>query len=113
MVEKVLQRRPKEIDDQDVVETLLAKVVDIRNAGCSRCQLDGFGWVRGARGLTASDKDLVGTVLISQLRSITLSGFLGLWSAECISANGVGRHYKFYGNLLIVQKVGTLKDDTE
>jgi hypothetical protein len=55
MVEEILQRGPKKINDQDVVETLLAKVVDIRNAGCSRNQLDGFGWVRGAWGLTASD----------------------------------------------------------
>ena len=33
MVEKVLQAGPQQVNDQDVVETLLAEVVDIRDAG--------------------------------------------------------------------------------
>lgn len=34
MVEKVLQAGAEEVNDQDVVQTLLAKVVDIGNTGC-------------------------------------------------------------------------------
>lgn len=34
MVEEVLEGRAEEVDDQDVVETFLAKVVDIGNASC-------------------------------------------------------------------------------
>ena len=33
MVEEVLQAGPQQVNDQDVVKTLLAEVVDIRNAG--------------------------------------------------------------------------------
>jgi len=31
MIEKVLERRAKEVDNQDIVETFLAKVINIRN----------------------------------------------------------------------------------
>jgi hypothetical protein len=33
VVEKILQRGAEQVDDQDVVEAFLAKVVDIWNAG--------------------------------------------------------------------------------
>ena len=36
VVEKVLQGWSEKVDNQDVVETLLAKVVDIWNASCVR-----------------------------------------------------------------------------
>ena len=36
MVEQVLQTGTEEVDDQDVVEALLAKVIDIRDPGCTR-----------------------------------------------------------------------------
>lgn len=34
MIEEVFQTRAEEIDNEDVMETFLAKVVYIRNAGC-------------------------------------------------------------------------------
>jgi hypothetical protein len=34
VVEKVLQAGAEEVDDQDVVQALLAKVIDIRDPGC-------------------------------------------------------------------------------
>ena len=36
VVEQVLQTGTEEVDDQDVVEALLAKVIDIRDPGCTR-----------------------------------------------------------------------------
>lgn len=36
VVEEILERRTQEIDDEDVVKTLLAKVVHIGNAGYPR-----------------------------------------------------------------------------
>ncbi len=40
VVKKILQRRAEQVDDQDVVQAFLAKVIDIGNAGC-RAWLDG------------------------------------------------------------------------
>ena len=34
MVEEVLKTGSKEVDDEDIVETLLSKVVDIRDTSC-------------------------------------------------------------------------------
>jgi hypothetical protein len=34
VVEQVLQAGAEQVDDQDVVQALLAKVIDIRNPGC-------------------------------------------------------------------------------
>lgn len=34
VIEKILQAGSEEVDDQDVMQTLLAKVVDIRDSGC-------------------------------------------------------------------------------
>ena len=34
MVEQILQTGAQQVDDQDVVQALLAKVVDIRDPGC-------------------------------------------------------------------------------
>jgi hypothetical protein len=36
VVEQVLQAGPEQVDDQDVVEAFLAKVIDIRDPGCTR-----------------------------------------------------------------------------
>ena len=33
-VEKVFETRSQKVDDENVVQSLLAKVVDLRNAGC-------------------------------------------------------------------------------
>ncbi len=40
-VEEILKRWTKEVDDQDIVKTLLAEVVDIWNASCD--VLDVYG----------------------------------------------------------------------
>ena len=66
--------------------------------------------------LTASDQDLVRPVLITQLGSITLARFL-FWSVlgspfhrEYEQAAST---YEFDGDLLVVQKVGALENDTK
>lgn len=56
-VKEVLERWAKEVDDKDVVQSLLAKVVDLRNTW-TPCQ------------------DLVCAVLISQLWCVTFARFL-------------------------------------
>ena len=45
MVEQILQTGAQQVDDQDVVQALLAKVVDIRDPGCD--VLVKFGYIRG------------------------------------------------------------------
>ncbi len=62
------------------MEALLAEVVDIRNPSCAEAKLAPRVMTRAGRGegleLTAADENLVGAVFVSQLRSITLPGFL-------------------------------------
>lgn len=78
MVEEVLQTRAEEINHKDVVQTLLAEVVDVGDTGC-KWEL---AWTKGGQDphiletLTTSDQDLVRPVLIAQLGSITLARFL-------------------------------------
>lgn len=36
VVKEILQARTEQVDHQDVVQTLLAKVIDVRNASCGR-----------------------------------------------------------------------------
>lgn len=76
VVEKVLERRSEQVDDKDVVQTLLSEVVDIGNAG-------------------ATNENLIRAVLIPKLWCITLPRF------------------KFDGHLLVVQQIGSLKDDSK
>ena len=45
VVEQILQTGAQQVDDQDVVQALLAKVVDIRDPGCD--VLVKFGYIRG------------------------------------------------------------------
>ena len=74
VIEEVFERRPEEVNDENVVKTLLAKVVDIGNTGC-----DGVRWVvRDGKPylLTIAYENLVGAVLVSQLGSVALSRFL-------------------------------------
>lgn len=74
MIEEVFKGRAKEIDHEDVVQAFLAKVVDIRDASCV---LSVITCTTAADIiLTASDQDLVCSILITQLGSITLAGFL-------------------------------------
>jgi hypothetical protein len=123
MVEQILETGAQQVDDQDIVEALLAEIVDIGNAGCETSvrsfqacyvremveQKNGSGLGRaygltaplrrvGKRtkvGLTAADEDLVCAVLVPQLGRIALPGL------------------ELDGDLLLVQQVGALEDDTE
>jgi hypothetical protein len=52
MVEQVLQAGAEQVDDQDVVQALLAKVIDIRNPGC-----DMLAWARSIEQVYASVSD--------------------------------------------------------
>jgi uncharacterized protein YjfI (DUF2170 family) len=56
VIEKIFQRWSEEVDHQYVVQTFLAKVIHIGNAG-------------------ASNQNLVRSVLIAKLRSVALSRF--------------------------------------
>jgi hypothetical protein len=63
VVKQIFERWAEKVDNQDVVETLLAEVVDIGNAGCT--MLVGRTVPRESRMLTAADEDLVCSILIS------------------------------------------------
>lgn len=61
VVEQVLQARAKEVNDENVMEAFLAKVVNIGNTGCV--------WLGAERScevewLTAADQYLVRSILI-------------------------------------------------
>lgn len=63
--------------------------------------------------LTASNENLVRPVLIAELGCITFPGFL-ISGQPGGSPRQRGRNsYKFDGDLLVVQEVGALKDDTK
>ena len=75
MIKEILKGWSEQVDNQDVVETFLAKVVDIWNARCeiiSKMLLS----ICAVRLLTASDEDLVGTVLVAQLWCVRLAWLL-------------------------------------
>ena len=77
VVEEVFQRRPEQVDDEDIVEAFLAEVIYIRDASCMHMSVSMAACEEGRDGqLTAADQDLVGAVLVSQLRGIALPGFL-------------------------------------
>jgi hypothetical protein len=75
VIEQVLERWSEQINNQDVVEPFLTKVIDIGNAGCCLEVSQEYSQTsRSAYSLTASDQDLVCAVFIAQLWCITLSG---------------------------------------
>lgn len=53
VVEQVLQTGAEEVDDQDVVQTLLAEVVDIRDPGCNMLVEFACAFVGQAAGVQA------------------------------------------------------------
>lgn len=124
VVEEVLERGAEEVDDEDVVKTLLAKVVDIGDTGWRRIRgIAGRGW-RGERGgLTIAYEDLVGAVFVSQLGSVALARFLRDGLARRVGARrnesirrGIvqnGETDKLDGNLLVVEQVGAFENDTK
>ena len=57
MVEQVLQAGAEKVDDQDVVEAFLAKVIDIRNPGWMRSVMLLERGVRGGGCVRVSDVD--------------------------------------------------------
>jgi hypothetical protein len=75
MVEEIFERGAKKIDDKNVVEAFLAKIVDIRDASyMALVRVSGSCFMVGR--LTATNKNFVRSVLISQLWCITFPGFL-------------------------------------
>ncbi len=123
VVEEVFERRSEEVNNENVVETLLAEVVDIGNTGC-----DGISGIVGGKRLyengqlTVSYENLVGAVLVPQLGSVTLSRFLSWALARrgraatrngIRGASGLRETDEFDGDLLVVEQVGAFKDDTE
>jgi hypothetical protein len=76
VIKEIFKRWAEEVDDQDIVKTFLAEVIDIRDS-------------------RAANENFICPVFVSQLWSITLSRF------------------KFNGNLLVIQQVGPLKNDTK
>lgn len=65
------------------------------------------------RRLTASNKHLVRPVLISQLWGFSFAGFLQMLLVRSQRAFLCCQSHEFDGDLLIVQKIGPLEDDTE
>lgn len=52
MIKEVLERRSEKIDDEDIVEALLAKIIDVRN---TRYSASVTVLIEADYGLTASD----------------------------------------------------------
>jgi len=80
-IEEVFQVRTQEVDDENVVETLLSKMVDLRNTDCVVSRR------RGVREHFSTDAKTTGphtsavqgsvrSILIPQLRSFRLPRFL-------------------------------------
>lgn len=85
VIEKVFKRRSKKVDDENIVQTLLAKIVYVRYSG--------WLWLADRvilvfEQLTASHEYLICPVLIPQLWCIALSGFLITASADRNSFRG-------------------------
>jgi hypothetical protein len=122
-VKQVLERRAEEVNDKDVVETFLAKVVDLGDAS----------WNTSVRAqdvaphrLTASAQNLVAPVLVAELRCIRLARLLDqcqrcsfLPSRAARRRTGRGprpfrafrfeKTYKLDSDSLRVEKIGTCK----
>ena len=62
--------------------------------------------------LTASNQNLICPVLIAELGSIAFPGFL-IGSARRLAGQGERERYEFDGDLLVVQEVGALENDTK
>lgn len=74
-VEEVLETGPQEINDEDVVQAFLSKVVYLWDAG--------WGWKVRLKngtdkemGLTAAGEDAVGATFVTELGSLCLARFL-------------------------------------
>ena len=67
--------------------------------------------------LTATNEDLVRSVFISQLGSVALSRLLFVGRQRLVQTSTWGeagrKAHKFDGNLLVVQQIGSLENDTE
>lgn len=126
VVEEVFQRRAEQIDYEDVVKTLLPEVVHVGNAGCRASVLirEPSGRTRGqTNGNQQGSCRSCTHLAIEEHRSCEvprvrrLANQLSREEATrcCLSAvwvEGV-RTYEFDGDLLVVQEVGSLEDDTE
>lgn len=94
VVKEILETRAEEINDKDVVQTLLTKVVDVGNS-------------------RTPDQDLIGPIFVAKLRGIALPWFLFPLISPTATIIRVRPTHKFNSNLLIVQEVRSLKDHTK
>jgi hypothetical protein len=80
-VEEVFQVRTQEVDDENVMETLLSKMVDLRNTDCVASRGRGMrehfaGCEKKAESHTGAVQGSVRSIFIPQLRSFRLPRFL-------------------------------------
>lgn len=123
MIEQIFQGRTQQVDDEDVVKTLLTKVVHIRDTGCAgglfesvdNRQADDdvtYGIQRGS--CMSYIHPLIGEHRSSLVPGAQQSVIRRLHHSQPTGyARGGSTTYEFDGNLLIVQQVCSLKDDTK
>jgi len=74
MIEEILQAGAEQVNNKDVVQPFLTKVVDVGNSSYTELELSCIDMSVLVR--TAADQYLVCPIFISQLWSIALSRFL-------------------------------------
>lgn len=99
------------------MQAFLAKIVDIGDSGYHGQSRTVLAALHAS--LTASYEDLVGSIFITQLRSVTLAWFLlGDQISPCpcpwfVPDSGRMTTYEFDGDLCVVEQVGAFKDDAK
>lgn len=78
-VKEVFEVGAEQVDDEDIVQTLLTEVVDLGDTGWMRCRMRTRAprSMRKAETRTGTVERSVRPVLVSQLRSFGLARFLG------------------------------------
>ncbi len=127
VIKKIFKGRAEEVDDENVVQAFLAKIIYIRDTSYSvlaQCSLSS-----GICVLTASNKNFIRAILISQLWGVALSRFqkgenqsaldhsdrreTGVERTRLQLLGPRGLTYEFDGHLLVVQQVCFLEDNTK
>ncbi len=113
-VKQVLQVGPEQVDNQDIVKTLLAEVVDLRNTRyvSRESQQDDRGatlYVGFKETRTSAVQRPVRSVLVAQLGGFRLARFLVRPTESTFALHAVALlecvTYKFNGNGLVVEHV--------
>jgi hypothetical protein len=74
VIKEIFEGGTEEVNDKNIVEAFLAKIIDIRNSSCF--DISPAAFVRGFGILTAANKDFVCSIFISQLGCIAFSRLL-------------------------------------